>query len=170
MTKLKRIILVLFIILSCVGCDQITKTLAKSHLPRARVLSFAGDTLRFDYAENKGAVLTFEHSVPEKWRGPTFTLAVAAVLALIIMCLLLASGLHPLTVIALSLIWGGIFSNLLDRVVLDGYVVDFLNMGWGAFRTGIFNMADVAISIGSCLLALNIIWNFAVACKERLEW
>lgn len=60
MKRSKRSILVLLLVLSCLGCDQVSKVIAKSVLPKAGVVSFAGDTVRFHYAENKGAVLSFE--------------------------------------------------------------------------------------------------------------
>ena len=51
---------------------------------------------------------------------------------------------------------GGI-SNLVDRIAM-GSVIDFLNVGVGPFRTGIFNVADVAIVTGIGLLILDH-WN-----------
>ncbi len=60
MANRKRILLVLFTILLCIGADQITKDLVKSHLPRTRPLAFAGAALKLDYSENKGAVFAFE--------------------------------------------------------------------------------------------------------------
>ena len=66
----------------------------------------------------------------------------------------LASKAKPLQVVALSLICGGGIGNIADRVRYDGYVTDFLNMGIGSIRTGIFNMADVALMIGMTLLLL----------------
>ena len=42
--------------------------------------------------------------------------------------------------------------NLIDRILHDGTVVDFLNFGIGSLRTGIFNVADVAIMGGAALL------------------
>lgn len=60
MTKRKRIIMALLIIVLTVGCDQITKVIAKADLPEARELAFAGATLRLDYNVNEGAVFSFE--------------------------------------------------------------------------------------------------------------
>jgi signal peptidase II len=37
----------------------------------------------------------------------------------------------------------------------DGRVTDFLNVGIGSFRTGIFNLADMAILAGALLLILS---------------
>ncbi len=60
MTKQKRIILALLIIVLSVGCDQITKVIAREDLPEARELAFAGVALRLDYNVNEGAVFSFE--------------------------------------------------------------------------------------------------------------
>jgi len=48
---------------------------------------------------------------------------------------------------------GGV-SNLVDRIAM-GRVIDFLNIGVGPVRTGIFNVADVAIMAGIGLLMLE---------------
>jgi signal peptidase II len=160
-------VLVLLTVLLCVGCDQAAKEIARSHLPKTKALSFAGDMVRFDYTENRGAVLSFEYCLPQKWRGPTLTVAVATFLGLLMGCLLFAPGLRPLPVTALSLICGGALSNLLDRVAFGGSVIDFLSFGWGGFRTAIFNVADAAIVSGTVLLGLGIIWNLRPALLRK---
>jgi signal peptidase II len=45
---------------------------------------------------------------------------------------------------AVLLAAGGI-GNLIDRILRDGAVIDFMNLGIGPVRTGIFNVADVQI-------------------------
>jgi signal peptidase II len=57
--------------------------------------------------------------------------------------------------IAVSLLLAGGIGNLLDRVFHNGLVIDFLNMGIGPLRTGIFNVADMAIMAGFALLLLQ---------------
>jgi signal peptidase II len=69
--------------------------------------------------------------------------------------LLFMPALSHATTIALSLIAGGGFSNLVDRMVYGGHVVDFLNIGYGSLRTGIFNIADVAIMVGATILIVR---------------
>jgi signal peptidase II len=44
---------------------------------------------------------------------------------------------------------------LIDRLLYDGRVTDFLNVGIGSLRTGIFNMADTAILAGALLMILK---------------
>jgi signal peptidase II len=67
--------------------------------------------------------------------------------------------------IALGMILGGALGNILDRVRF-GYVVDFADLHFGAFRPFlIFNVADAAISIGVVILLLRAF----LQSKERPE-
>ena len=62
---------------------------------------------------------------------------------------------HSLAVWAMVLVAAGGAGNLVDRVVRDGRVIDFMNLGLGPVRTGIFNVADVQIMVGLGLLLLG---------------
>jgi signal peptidase II len=55
--------------------------------------------------------------------------------------------------VGLYLILAAGLSNLLDRFI-RGRVIDFLNLGIGTLRTGIFNMADLALFVGVALAVL----------------
>lgn len=59
------------------------------------------------------------------------------------------------TIVAWSLVLSGGLGNLVDRIMNDGRVIDFMNIGIGGFRTGIFNVADVCITVGVVLLVLQ---------------
>ncbi|MCA1652720.1 MAG: signal peptidase II [Sphingomicrobium sp.] len=57
--------------------------------------------------------------------------------------------------LALGLVLGGAIGNILDRVRF-GYVVDYADLHFGAFRPFlVFNIADAAISIGVVILLLR---------------
>jgi signal peptidase II len=56
--------------------------------------------------------------------------------------------------LGLTLFIAGAASNWIDRVV-RGSVVDFLNLGIQSVRTGIFNVADVAIMVGVALVVVG---------------
>jgi len=56
----------------------------------------------------------------------------------------------------LTLFVGGGVSNWLDRF-FHGTVVDFLNIGIGPIRTGVFNVADVAIMCGAVIFLLGAV-------------
>jgi signal peptidase II len=53
----------------------------------------------------------------------------------------------------MSLILGGGLSNWIDRIADHGLVLDFLNVGIGSFRTGIFNLADFVLTLSVIGLA-----------------
>jgi signal peptidase II len=56
---------------------------------------------------------------------------------------------------ALGLVLGGALGNILDRT-RHGYVTDFLDLHFGAFRPFlIFNVGDAAISIGVVILLMR---------------
>ena len=152
--RLKRIALVLVILLGCVGCDQVTKSVARDHLQSHPAMSFLGDTLRLQYAENPGAFLSLGASLPHRWGTAIFTLGGVAFVLVTLLFALTAVKSGRLRAIALALICGGGIGNLIDRVRFDGHVTDFLNLGVGSMRTGIFNVADMALMAGVALFFL----------------
>jgi len=148
MRTVKRLFIIFFVLIACVGCDQSTKLFAKSRLPKAQALSFLSDTVRLQVAHNEGAFLSLGESIPKDWRLALLRFGVSAMLLALFAYTLLCKAVRTPFILALSLIFAGGASNLIDRFVHDGYVVDFINLGVGPLRTGIFNVADIAITIG----------------------
>ncbi len=152
--------LVVLLLTGCVGCDQASKQAAIHWLSDAPTFSFLEDTVRLTYIENHGAFLGMGNSWPEPVRLVLFTLmsAVMVVGALIYGVRLYAgarSWREAVPALGTALIAVGGLGNVIDRVVRDGAVVDFMNIGIGPLRTGIFNVADVQIMAG---LALLVLW------------
>jgi len=155
MSRSTRTTLILQIILGCVLIDQVTKWVAKKHLAPDGFLSFAGDSFRLQYAENSGAFLSLGSSLQDPWRHIVLTVLVGLFLIALFAYLIFGRAPPSAYVACLSLLCGGGLSNLIDRLAYDGRVVDFLNVGVGPVRTGIFNVADMAITIGALLLLLD---------------
>jgi len=155
MNTVKRILILLCVLVACVGCDQTTKLLAESNLPSEHGLSFLADTVRLQLAHNDGAFLSWGGSLPESFRVAALRGGVAAILAALLVYALFSKGIERHFMLAASLIFSGGVSNLIDRFVHNGYVVDFLNLGVGSLRTGIFNVADIAITAGTLLLLMS---------------
>jgi len=147
--------------------DQFTKVLAQHLLKGAGTISYAGDTFRFTYAENTGVFLGLGSRLPEPVRFWLFTLMVGAILAFILFDTLRRDTLDRQRLMAVTLILAGGFGNLIDRVIRGGVVVDFMNMGIGRLRTGIFNVADILITTGA--LAFVVIEFFASRSAETTE-
>jgi signal peptidase II len=146
---------VFLVLTACIVCDQATKFIAKEYLKPRAPISFAGDLFRLQYAENTGAFLSLGSTLPEHLRQWIFTVLVGVFLFGLLLFLLFSRELSSSHVTYLALVCGGGLSNLIDRVVYDGRVVDFLNVGIGPLRTGIFNVADMAITAGALLLAID---------------
>lgn len=144
--------IIAMVLLGSVGCDQLSKATARHFLEQSGTRSFLGDTLRLTYTENHGAFLGLGSSLPEGLRTAIFTFMVALGLVALLAWMLRAPKLTSTAIVALSLVVGGGLGNLIDRVVNNGGVIDFMNLGIGPLRTGIFNVADVWIVVGAALL------------------
>jgi signal peptidase II len=138
--------------LATVGCDRVTKHLATRLLEGEPARSYLGDTVRIVYAENVGGFLGLGSGLPEGLRTAVFTIATGLVL-LALTVVTLRGRFRGLRLAALVLFLAGGASNWIDRAV-RGSVVDFLNVGLGPLRTGIFNVADMAIMLGALLLLI----------------
>lgn len=148
MKPFKKVIIICLVLIGCVGCDQVSKEIARNTLADVGTISYLGDTLRLQYAENSGGFLSLGAAIPAHLRHWIFSRIVGAGLLGILLYLLTARRLRLAKIMALSLVLAGGVGNLLDRIFNDGRVVDFMNLGIGPLRTGIFNVADVAISAG----------------------
>ena len=155
MTTTKRLLLVLAILFSCIGCDQATKSVAKAYLSETHAVVLLGDTVRLQVAKNYGAFLSLGSSFGEQSRGMLLSVVVGLVLAALLAYLFISKPQNPVVGVSIALIVGGGVSNLIDRLRYGGYVVDFLNVGIGPVRTGIFNVADMAIMAGVVLWAFS---------------
>jgi len=150
---MKKIIALLLLIVATIGCDRVTKRMAETSLAGLPRTSLMADTVRLEYAENTGGFLSLGAELPASVRTPLFTIGTGlGLLAMIVAALRLQW--RGLQLAALCLFAAGGASNWADRLV-RGSVVDFLNVGFGPVRTGIFNVADVAVMAGACLLLFS---------------
>lgn len=153
MRALTRCALIILVLIGCVSCDQVSKMTARAYLPGTGVHSYVGDTFRLEYAENPGAFLSLGDSLPSNVRYAAFTVGVGVLVAVLLGCAVLSPRLAWPQRLALVAIGASGTSNLIDRIRYDGVVTDFLNVGIGSLRTGIFNVADAIVMIGAiCLL------------------
>lgn len=138
-----------------VGLDRASKLVAIATLKDVPTRSFLGDTFRLGYAENPGAFLGMGGNLPSAIQFWVFVVGVGIVLAAMLVWMVSSRKIDTWTAAGLAMIVGGGGSNWVDRVLNDGRVVDFLNLGIGSLRTGIFNVADVAIMAGAVMLAFS---------------
>lgn len=153
-SRIGRSLLLAGIVVSTIGCDQATKHIARAHLAGSTPLSFLGGSVRIALAQNDGGFLSIGSSLPPGVRTGVFLLGVGAVLLLAAIYLIRPVGLRFSALLCAWLIWAGGLSNLLDRVLFEGRVTDFMVVGLGPLHTGVFNVADVAIVAGSIFLGV----------------
>jgi signal peptidase II len=158
-----RLLGLLILLLGSVGCDQVSKHAAIQWLSGQPARSYLGDTLRLLYAENNGAFLGVGATWPELLRFILLTLVSSTFVVLALAWLLLRvwSKPHSMswpTLVGSALLLSGGLGNIIDRTLRNGAVVDFLNVGMGPIRSGIFNVADLQIVVGALILAFGARW------------
>ena len=145
----RRGVLLCLLVAGTAGCDRVTKHLAVTTLAGMPEQSYLGDTVRLDYHENSGGFLSAGATWRPGLRAVVFQFANGIFL---LGTLVIAARFKwsRLAGVGLVLFVAGALSNLVDRIAM-GSVIDFLNIGIGPIRTGIFNVADVAIMLGMTL-------------------
>jgi signal peptidase II len=149
MKKTKKILFFCILIIVLIICDKITKEIAKDKLMNKDAVSLFYGTVRLDYVENTGAFLSLGDDLPA-WAG----ISIFIVLPMAFLLFLLGytikksdeTGLFKL--ICLALIIAGGLGNVVDRMLYNMHVSDFMVFGIGALRTGVVNMADMYVTFG----------------------
>ena len=135
-----------------IAFDQWTKHLVRLHLHAPRIYFRGLITLVF--TQNEGAFLSLGSSLSPAVRMAIFTgaVSIAVIIALVILMMNRVSGVDA---IAVALIAAGGVGNLIDRVTRHGRVTDFIYMQAGPLHTGVFNIADMAITGGVIWLLVS---------------
>ena len=131
--------------------DQTTKIAARARLRDGMPREYG--VLTLVYAENAGAFLSLGARLPRLVRRVVFDGLVTIGIALAAWFLFTGRVHGRGDDVALALIVGGGIGNLIDRVRFAGYVTDFLFLSAGPLHTGVFNVADMAITGGVLWLA-----------------
>ena len=128
-------------------CDQVTKYVVRETIPLYETFIEVG-VFSIVHGQNTGSAFGL-------FAGFTNYLIVASLigLALILYFFVKQASANLFVRIAVGLIVGGAVGNLIDRVK-DGFVVDFISVGWWPA----FNVADSAISIGMTVMVLFMIF------------
>ncbi len=156
MSRVAKTIITLVVV---VGIDQVTKVMAKKMLLGKGVISQFNDIWRWVFAENTGAFLSWGSDL-DGWVHVLFLKVIPVILIIgLLFYTLYSKEVTKNQVLPLSLILGGGIGNLFDRLMY-GKVIDFMNIGIGDIRTGIFNIADMAIMAG-------IIWLLLAGLKKQ---
>jgi signal peptidase II len=130
--------------------DVLTKWVVSHSMHLHQSIPVLGDFGRLTYIRNPGAAFGL-------FSGSRITFILISVVAIAIILSLLSREHYRgrLSMLALGMILGGAVGNLVDRIRL-GEVVDFIDLGFGATRWPVFNVADMGVTIGVCILAVSL--------------
>lgn len=143
--------------LAVVALDRWTKHLVAARIAMYSHIQVIPGFFRITHTENTGAAFSLFADSPSHWK--TSALIAFSLVAMVIVIGLLWKQKQALTTtgIALSLILGGAFGNLWDRIA-SGRVVDFLLFYVRQYQWPVFNLADSSIVIGASLLVIEILF------------
>jgi len=154
MTLTCRIALIVSVMAMSIAIDLSTKVAVRAGaeaLPRY----YLGGLVRISYWENAGTFM----GLGDHWSKPVrfwaFSALVGAMAVAIIGLILVKPTLAPATVIAGSLIAGGSLSNVIDRLMHQEQVLDFISIVVMPMHLVIFNVADVAIASGIMIFGVS---------------
>jgi len=159
---------ILWISLAVLILDQITKLIVKSTMSIHDSIPVLGNFFRLTYIENPG--MAFGIRVADNTFFTVFALVASVA---ILVYLFKMQSEHFVARFALAIIFGGAVGNLSDRII-RGRVVDFFDFeffdinippfqflfvnfpGYSLDRWPVFNIADMAVSIGIVLLLIFV--------------
>ncbi len=108
-------------------------------------------------------IKNFFYLIYTKNNGAAFSIFTGKRIFLILITLLIIGGLiyyiikndicSKIEILAFSLIIGGSFGNLIDRIV-RGYVIDFISVKIFEYNFPVFNIADSLICVGIFLILI----------------
>ena len=157
--KIFRYAALLLLISANIGCDQLSKSVVRRNIDYHESIPVWNEHIVLTKVENSGAFLSLGATWPTAAKLVVF-------MALPILALVLAMGWlfvqkyeNRTTLFGVCCLIGGGAGNLVDRL-LYGSVTDFLYLHFGIFKTGIFNAADLSITLGVCLLIGQYLSNF----------
>ena len=150
----KRNLLITTLVFLSITLDQISKLWVRNNLESYVEKSIIGDVFTLIKVENTGAFLGMGSELPEILRVLLLIVLPVIVLVGITIYNYLDKSLNKISIIGFSLIIGGGIGNIFDRIVY-GSVTDFFYLNFGFFKTGIFNIADLSVTIGMILILIS---------------
>jgi signal peptidase II len=156
--KLTKILVVLFLLVINVGCDQIAKSIVRRNIEYNKPIDVLDGFITLTRVENTGAFLSLGDNLPRWLYSIMMIILPLIVLAYALYYLFASDKLSRLLTLGICLFIGGGFGNVYDRIAY-GSVTDFLRFDFVLFHTGIVNLADISITTGFFIVVFDIIIN-----------
>ncbi len=144
--------------------DQVTKQVVSTTLPIHSGYPIIKGFFDLTHVRNRGMAFGLLNRPGSDLHSYLLIATTLAAVFLLIVWFTRLTQQDRQTIFGLSLIVGGAVGNLIDRIRL-GEVIDFLDFHLGALHWPAFNVADSAITVGTCWLAIHML--FASSPKRR---
>ena len=153
-----RLAMILIIMMSSLGCDQVSKNIIRNKFDDDESVSLVNDHLTITRVQNSGAFFGWGESLPSTAKNILLSLIPVLAISGGLFFLFFGQATSNAVLIGLSFILGGGIGNIFDRII-HGSVTDFLYIHFGILRTGIFNLADVSITTGTFIIIIHSLAN-----------
>lgn len=154
--KIVRNLLILILLVTNVGCDQISKCIIREKIDFNDRISVIDNIVTITKVENNGAFLSLGSLLPRIIYKVLMIFLPLIVLGYALLYLLKNNNLSKLLTLGSCMIIGGGLGNIYDRIIY-GSVTDFLYFDFVLFHTGIVNMADISLTIGFFILIYELV-------------
>jgi signal peptidase II len=136
--------------------DRVSKNIIRAHVSPVDSLTVIPGWFNIVHTENPGMAFGMLSNATGVWREVVLVgFSVAVLIAISTVLLRSSIQINVWIRTALGFILGGAFGNLYDRIV-NGTVTDFVEAHAGQHYFPAFNVADSAITVGACLLLLDM--------------
>ena len=147
----KYLVLYIIVLTMILVGDQITKQIISTTIKERDGIAIIQDFFYFTYTKNFGGAWSI-------LEGQMWLFYIVTVIAIVsIYHYFIQTKKHEeLTRFGLVLVLAGALGNFIDRL-LFGYVRDFIHFQFKSFEFPIFNIADIAITIGIMFVLFEIV-------------
>ena len=131
--------------------DQFIKLIVSRKMKLYQTITIIKNFFSITYVKNKGAAFSI-------LENSTLFLIILSIIFILIIDKYIKKekNFKKLSATSLGMILGGIFGNLLDRIMYHS-VIDFLSFKIITYDFPIFNIADICITVGIALYILSTI-------------
>jgi signal peptidase II len=142
--------------LAVIVLDQLTKLAVVSSMDLHQSIPLIDGFFSLTYVRNTGAAFGLLAGRMDVIRVPFFLLVSSGAVVLLGFFLRALPEDRRWVIVAVGCVAGGALGNMIDRVLL-GEVIDFLDVYVGDWHWPAFNVADMAITMGVAVLAIDAI-------------
>src|SRR5215218_5815059 len=161
----RKIALYLAMVGGVVVLDQLTKMMVLRQLRPYSPVEVLGDVFRLTFIYNTGAAFGLHLGDASRW----VFMGLAAVAVVVLWLMFRGTPWRDRArLIAIASVTGGAIGNVVDRVRSSRGVIDFLDFGVGEYRWPVFNVADIAVTLGALLLAFSL-WREEQKIEQELD-